>query len=551
MPVASFRLACSIALSLGALSSIAVAQPFDATRCASLKHVRMSASQIGLPTQGATVTGASDDAGAFGACVVSGQIRGVDPKAPDIEFRVALPGAWNGKAMMLGGGGFDGVVPSLTGDGALPTPPSEAPSALARGYAVFASDGGHRGNPLDGSFALNDEAYRNWMGDALKKTRDVSILIVRAAYGRKPGRAYFMGRSTGGREALTAASRWPADWDGVIAMYPARDTAADSLARIAFMQAFSGDAWLDQPRRALLLKAATEACDDLDGIRDGIISNLKACATAFDPATAKVDGMPLRCPGGAVSRNPCLTDKQIAALKSMDVSRPLGVKLVNGEDDYPGANILISDLGAPDASPVSIWVAMLGLGFAPPGSPTTDHMPIGASFADSIVKYVIVGDGTSDWTRFDVRNPRKYLDRLNRMAALDARDTQLGAFAAHGGKLLMMHGNSDLLVSPRLSERYYLNQVATHGQQKVDSFLRFYEIPGFGHSVSNIFLADWDAISALESWVERGLDPGDSLVVTDRVGKPGRTRPMCRYPTWPKYRGGDPNAAASFTCATQ
>ncbi|ATE64716.1 tannase/feruloyl esterase family alpha/beta hydrolase [Rhizorhabdus dicambivorans] len=546
MPLA---FACLAAFSVGAAPSRSVAQPFTADRCAALKGLQISAAKIGLPTQGAEVVDAVIDEKAGSACIVSGRVRAVDPKAPDIQFQVALPGAWNGKAMMLGGGGQNGVIPVLTTND--PRLITKVPSPFSRGYAVFGSDSGHQGSPLDGSFALNDEAYRNWFGDALKKTRDVSMRIIRSAYGRKPERAYFIGRSTGGREALTVASRWPADWDGVVSMYPARNVAVASMARLAFMQALSGDAWIAPPARVQLLKAANETCDGLDGLRDGVIGNLKACRAIFDPATAKVDGQPLRCAMGATAPAPCLTDKQIALLKWADAPLPLGVKLANGEDSFPGINSLTSDLGIPDISPVAAWNTLLGLGLAAPASPLSDRMPIAAAFADSNVKYSIVGDGTSDWASFDVRNPGKYLARLNRVAALDALDTQLGAFAKRGGKVLMIHGDSDLLVSPRLTERYYENQVATLGQQKVDAFLRFYMIPGFGHSVSSVFLADWDAAAALEAWVERGVDPRDSLVMTDMIGKPGRTRPMCRYPAWPKYRAGDPDMAASFVCATE
>lgn len=548
MRFVSLVLAGLAATLVGLIPARSAAEPFPATRCAALKAVRIPAGRIGLPTRGAEVTDAVIDQRAGGACVVSGRVQGVDPQAPPIRFQVALPGAWNGKAVMLGGGGLNGVVPAVTtNDARLVT---RIPSPFERGYAVFASDGGHQGSPLDGSFALNDEAYRNWFGDSLKKTRDAAMILIRAAYGRSPRRAYFLGRSTGGREGLTAAARWPADWDGVVAMYPARDVAVSSVARVAFLQGFSGEGWIDQPTRALLLRAATQACDGLDGLADGLIGNLGACRTAFDPATATVDGRWLRCAAGDAPR-PCLTDRQIAALRAADAPFALGVRLANGEGDYPGTNVFTSDLGIASPSPVAGYVALLGLGLAPPGLPTSAQMPIAAAFADNSVRYSITRDPTAAWTSFDVHNLRPYLASLNRVAALDALDTDLRRFAARGGRVLMTHGTSDLLVSPRLTERYYRRQVAALGQRRVDAFLRFYEIPGFGHSVSNSFLADWDGLAALEAWVERGVDPADTTVTTDLVGKPGRTRPMCRFPAWPRYRSGDPDAAASFACATR
>ena len=199
--------------------------------CAQLSGMSIPASAIGLPTSGATVVSATvvPRSEASGSalpeyCIVSGRIAPVDSSAPDIRFSLALPTQWNAKALMLGGGGLDGSVPNVAGN--VSAGPKDRPVPLARGYATFGSDSGHQAgalDSLDGAFGMNDEALSNWnSGDALKKTRDAAMYVIGARYGRTPMKSYFAGGSTGGREALTVIQRWPRDWDGAIALYPAR-----------------------------------------------------------------------------------------------------------------------------------------------------------------------------------------------------------------------------------------------------------------------------------------------------------------------------------------
>ena len=117
--------------------------------------------------------------------------------------------------------------------------------------------------------------------------------------------------------------------------------------------------------------------------------------------------------------------------------------------------------------------------------------------------------------------------------------------------MLIAHGVADGLVPTRATEDYVRRVRATMGKQKADQFLRYYEIPGYGHAVSTVFNASWDSLGALENWVEKGVEPGPQ-VVADTAGVPGRTRPLCEYPTWPRYTGsGDVNRAASFECVHQ
>jgi feruloyl esterase len=126
--------------------------------------------------------------------------------------------------------------------------------------------------------------------------------------------------------------------------------------------------------------------------------------------------------------------------------------------------------------------------------------------------------------------------------------TDISVFANRGGKLLLAHGKSDVLVATRSTEQYYQRLQAQMGPSYVDTFARYYEVPGLGHAVSSVFNATWDSLTALENWVEKGTAPSNQ-VTTDTGGVPGRTRPLCDYPKWQQYKGtGDVNLAASFTC---
>ena len=541
----------------GDSSPATVTPPAVTMTCAQLVNMQIPATAIGLPTTGAVITAtttvAANGTGSAAVgeyCLATGKIMPVDLTAPDIQFKVALPTTWNSKVLMRGGGGWNGSIPAIAGN----ILNSAAASPLGRGYAVFGSDSGHQSSvSTDASFAANPEAFRNWIGDALKKTRDASLVVVNATYGSAPTKSYFVGSSTGGREALAVAGRWPADWDGVVALYPSHDAAVQILGMLAETRALAAPgAYLNFAKRGVLYSAALAACDALDGVSDGVISNVQRCNATFDPSTALLNGVAVRCAGGADTGDTCLSDAQLAALTKINSPVLFNFSLANGETSFPGYNVLISDNGIPtDPAPLQPTLAFLGFGLAPPAYPVTGSMLAGLQYADSFVKYAIAGDATFNTLSIDASNPGALASRFSEFSALDDSDRNLTPFAAKGGKLLIMHGTADMLVSPRRSELYVQQLQATMGADKVDSFLRFYEVPGFGHSVSAQFNASWDQLTALENWVEKSVDPATNQIVTDTLGVPGRTRPLCLYPTWPKYKGsGDVNSAASFTCAS-
>jgi len=526
--------------------------------CDTLAGMAIPASNIGLPTTGGTVATAVvvPQSGTGAAlvpehCLVTASISPVDPNAPKINFRVALPTSWNSKALMFGGGGFNGSIPNVVGN--VSNGPTDQPRPLARGYATFASDSGHQSNELgsqDGRWGLNDEAVRNFGGDALKKTHDAATFVIKSRYGSEPTRAYFTGGSTGGREALAAIQRWPADWDGAVAWYPAWNDAAALLGGLKVSRTLAQPgAYPNTPKRLVIYQAAMEACDALDGVTDGLISNQKQCNAIFDPAVATLKGAPVRCAGGADTGDTCLSDVQINALKSMNSGAIFNYPLASGETGYSGFNVWGSDLGiTSNPSPLQPTITFLALGTTQPAQPMARTVPYISLLTDQWVKYSVTRDPNFNSLTLDPENAGPWANRISELSKQLDTATDISAFQARGGKLLLAHGLSDVLVSSRATEVYYQRLVAQFGAEKVRSFVRYYEVPGLGHAVSTAFNATWDSLTALEQWVEKGTAPS-AQVTTDTAGVPGRTRPLCDYPKWPQYKGsGDVNAAASFTC---
>ncbi len=565
---ANARLSClRVALGLAVLGAAAAllsgcAATQSPVTCASLQGKIIAPASIGLPTSGATVTAAEQvaasgtGAAALGAyCKVSADIHPVDAKAPPIKMIVNLPANFNGKGLMFGGGGYNGTIPATQGN--IPAGPVNVPVPLAQGYATFSSDSGHQANKLasqDGSFGLNDEAVQNFSGDALKKTHGVALALIRAFYGiENPRRMYFVGGSTGGREALAVAQRWPTDFDGVVALYPAWNAATLNLqfGRITRALAAPG-AYPNQAKRRALYDAAMQACDLLDGAADGLISNVLACNAQFDPASATLNGRPLRCPGGADTGDQCLSDAQIRALKTMETSLRFNYAVQSGESMYPGFNVWGADLGMAGTNPLQPRVTFLALNTVQPTNPMPEGAPYASIFWDQWARFFVTRDPAFNSLSLDPAKPGKWQERISVLTGLqDINKTDLSIFEARGGKLLMAHGSADVLVSTRATEQYFERLQSTMGRERVQRFARYYEIPGYGHAVSTVFNAAWDSLSALDAWVEKGEAPA-AQVVADSVGVPGRTRPLCEYPAWPRYRGtGDINAASSFICVMQ
>lgn len=507
--------------------------------CARLEQVRIPSGVMSLPTTGGRVTSASVMTSVVGGetvryCQVDADIFPADPSAPDIKMRVDLPYDWNRKAMMFGGGGYNGTIPDLTGN--VPFGPADRPVPLARHYATFAGDSGHQQNPaappsLDGSFGVNDEALNNFAaGDALKKTHDASLFLIRLGYGTNPAEIYFAGGSTGGREALVVAQRWPRAFDGVIAAYPAWNNLSEALDLGYLAQILSRPGAFPGPaKQTLLYDSVIKACDGLDGVKDNVISNPDGCH--FDPHS-------LRCPGGADAGPVCLSDAQITAVTAMSSRFSWPYRVASGETGYPGFPFL---------SGADMRTPFLGFGTTAPANPMPVTSGYGFQYWDQWVKYFLTRDPAANSLNVDPRNPGKWLARISYLSTIEDRnDADLRPFLRAGGKLILLHGAADELVSPRSTNEYYQRVRALIGPS-TRTFLRYYVVPGANHADfgTPAFAAGWDSLTALDRWVEGGRPPTDPVVADTSHN---RTRPLCEYPAWPRYRTGNPDSAASFVC---
>jgi pimeloyl-ACP methyl ester carboxylesterase len=507
--------------------------------CAGLAQMRIPASVMSLPTTGGRVTSASVLTSVVSGetityCQVDADIFPVDPAAPDIKMRVAMPYDWNRKALMFGGGGYNGTIPDLASN--VPFGPTDQPAPLARRYATFASDSGHQQSPtsppsLDGSFGVNDEAVHNFAaGDALKKTRDASLFLIRHAYGTNPGEVYFAGGSTGGREALVVAQRWPTAFDGVISAFPAWNNLAEILDLGYLAQVLSRPgAFPGVEKQTLLYNSVINACDGLDGVRDNVISNQRDCH--FDPHA-------LRCPGGVDAGPACLSDPQITSVIAMSSPFRWPYRVASGETEYPGFPFL---------SGADMRTPFLGFGTTAPANPMPVTSGSGMQYWDQWVKYFLTRDPGYNSLDVDPRHPGKWLSRISYLSTIEDRNNaDLRPFARAGGKLILLHGAADELVSHRSTNDYYQRVRSVLGPS-TRTVMRYYVIPGANHANfgTPAFAASWDSLTALEHWVERGQSPKNPTV-TDAAH--ARTRPLCEYPDWPRYRAGDPDSASSFAC---
>lgn len=510
--------------------------------CTALQGLQVAASGIGRPSAGAVVQSAvfvSADAkdNANGEyCAVKGMVRPAGATAPGVEFQVNLPTQWNRRALQMGGGGYDGTL--VTGLGAYTAQPNGTPNALRQGYATLGSDGGHKGTGnFDGNFALDEEALRDYGQQSVKKTHDAALAVIRQRYGAVPRRFYFIGGSQGGHEALDAAARYGADYDGVIANYPAYNITLLQLASLHVGKALYGNGgagWMNPAKKTLLVNAVYAACDALDGAKDGIVGNVAACNATFGIDAVRST---LRCAGGADTGDTCLSDAQIEAVRQIASPYDAGFE-VAGQQVFArwpvleGAVFSVSSFGA-SRVPSN-----------PPAPSDALLYAIGAAHA----KYFATQDPSLDALAYD---PARYKARLQQLGGItDVTTVSLEAFRARGGKLILTHGTADDFISPHNTVDYYRRQVAAFGQAGADAFIRFYSVPGFGHGMGPYRLG-YDGLAVLDNWVEKGEAP-QTIASVDNNPNAHRARPMCRWPAWPKFTGAagaSVDDAANFSCS--
>ena len=499
---------------------------------------------------------------------VDGEILPIDPKAPPIHFRVALPAQWSHRSAQLGGGGMNGMIPNLTG------------RELASGYATYGSDSGHQGFGFPGgpggplgrggsggagsannpnAWALNEEAVRNLGYMQLKKTRDAAMVIIERVYGERPKHNYFFGGSQGGREALTVVQRYPADYNGVTADVPIVNFSSLMLAPCLIrIQEKPLANWVTRHKTNAIRAEFLRQCDGLDGLEDGIINNYVAARALFDMSQGDPNRNPwqaLRGPDG-IDPNPGdnsasakLSDGQIETLKLVYSRYRFATPLANKVTSFgmwvpntdPSGMGLIADArfrgqeGAAETSPLFSHLGILGV--------------TGFLFRD-------LSANSLDYVEGGRWNDR----RIEISEWLDSTNHDLSEFQRLGGKMIVTIGTNDTLASPGAQLDYYQSLLDTMGREKVDEFARLFVIPQGGHGLSgkshNVTGSgksieptnipnQFDKRGLIEAWVEKGQVPSKTLIVSSG----GRSLPLCSYPNYPKYIGGPEASAESYESA--
>jgi feruloyl esterase len=419
----------------------------------------------------------------------------------DIKIEVWLPASgWNGKFQGVGNGGWAGTIGYAS-----------LANAVRAGYAGASTDTGHVGNTA--VFAVGhpekliDMGYR-----AVHEMTVQSKSIVTAFYGSAPTSSIFNGCSLGGRQAITEANRYPADYDAIIAGAPAIYNMATHAARIALNAAAqrTPDSRIPREKYATVHDAVLQACDALDGVKDGVIDEPLKCS--FDPKV-------LECPSGDAPS--CLTSAQVETM------RLLYAPLKNAKGDVFSAPMLQpgTELG---------WNTLAGT------------QPV--STALEAFRYVVFKDAT--WT-VDKFNPATDIARA--LAAddgvLSLTDPNLTPFFARGGKLLVYHGWQDPQVPAQVTVTFFNDVVKTLGPSVVEKSIQLYMVPGMNHCRGGPGPNVFDKVAAMEEWQKTGRAPKQIVAAHATAGKTDRTRPLCPYGQVAKWKGaGSTDAAENFAC---
>jgi feruloyl esterase len=436
-------------------------------------------------------------------CRVDGVIdqrNGAGGKPYGIGFAVALPDNWNGRFLFQGGGGLNGNVANPVG-----AQVSGDASALARGFAVVTTDTGHKGaGAFDASFMADQQAVLDFYYVAIGRVAPLAKEIIARYYGRPADHSYYVGCSTGGREGMIMSQRYPAFFDGIVSGDPAIRTGHSNLGLAYFASTINGvNPRMSDTDKKLVVDSIVNSCDEKDGLKDGMIFNTAACN--FNPTV-------LTCNGAKADG--CLTASQVAGIQKAFA----GPKDSRGNSIYPAFPY---DAGIID--PAGIPGILRSGGSSPVNPPTSsEYDPVKAAF--DLNNNAAARTGDSLWTN-------------------------LSTFSGHGGKLIFYHGMSDPWFSPLDTVGYYDRMSKENGgMDKVKDWSRLFLVPGMLHCQGGAATVDsFDMLTAIVNWVENGKAP-DSVIAKSRT-QPGRTRPLCPYPSYAEYSGqGDPQNSASFVC---
>lgn len=463
--------------------------------------------------------------GAFGGpgtelpphCHVEGVIdqrTGVNDVSYGIRFAVNMPGDWNGRFLFQGGGGLNGTVGEPLGGTAAGNQP-----ALMRGFAVVSNDTGHQASGgFDNSFFDDQEATLNFYYKANPKVTEVTKILVSDYYDSAIEHSYFTGCSTGGREGMLMAQRYPLYYDGIISGAPAMRTSLSNIGirwvGVQLNQAAPLDdngrpqpgPLLSEAERTMVIDALMTRCDGLDGAVDGLLFNPRACN--FDPRV-------IACDSGDSTAS-CLAPEKAEAIH-MAMQGPTDSR---GIQVYPGFEY---DPGIDDA------------GFGLPGIlASTNNPPEGA--------------GSTGVLDIDIDAEVMAAQRQHLVMG-ETLSVLMSSFADNGGKQIFFHGAADPWFSVNETIRYYEEMAGFNGGlATVKDWSRLFYVPGMAHCAGGQQSLDsFDLLTGLVDWVENGPAP-DAVTATGR-SMPGISRPLCAWPAHPHYNGsGNIDDAANYSC---
>lgn len=417
-----------------------------------------------------------------------------------IKIEVWLPStAWNGKFQGVGNGGWAGTISYAA-----------LANAVARGYAAASTDTGH--STRGASFVLgHPEKLVDFAHRAVHEMTVHAKAITTTFYDRAPSLAIWDGCSTGGRQGLAEASRYPADYDAIIAGAPPAAWARLAGVRIAVNQFVSRSAssYIPPTKYGLINDAVVKACDAEDGVSDGVLEDPTACR--FNPTT-------LQCKGGDSAS--CLTPPQVETAKALyaSVKDPATGAILYPSLLQPGSELQWAIIAGPEPYQNSV----------------------------EVLRYLAYKDPAWDWRSF---NPATDVALMDAAGEVLNSSPNLGPFFARGGKLLLYHGWSDPTNPAMTSVTYFDRIVETVGRDVVGKSVRLYMVPGMAHCRGGVGTDTFDRVAAVENWVATGTAPASIVAARLTAGKVTRTRPLCPYPQVARYSGtGSTDEASSFAC---
>lgn len=438
---------------------------------------------------------------------------------PAVQFEVWLPlTTWNGKFQGVGNGANAGAISY-----------DAMAAAVRRGYAVASTDTGHATtNGRDARWAMgHPELMTDFAHRGLHLTTEHAKSMVRNLYGRAAERSYYVGCSTGGRQGLMEAQRYPDDYDGLIAGAPAANwTRFQTGGHLWVVLALNKDpeSYVPASKLPIIEKAVNAACDASDGVQDGVLGDPRRCS--FNAAS-------LTCKSGEDAAT-CLTPKQADAVN----------KVWNGPRDSKGEPVYPPYMRGAEAA--GGWASY-----------STGNKPLSGSHwdqADNVMKFMVFENPAWDFRTFDYERDVPFADK-KLGALMNAFDPDLSKLRKRGGKLLLYHGWNDPSISPQNTVNYYERAVETWRKQDAASatasqdFIRLFMVPGMLHCSGGPGTDRFDAVTALERWVERGETPEVLQAEHATNGAVVRTRPLCAYPKVAVYSGqGSTDDARNFSC---